>query len=1320
MQFRPVGRIGVARAVAMRHKATVLGILFLLVTCPAVADTITVSGHITDPGGAAVPGVEMSVITFGGQGALTTTDAAGYYSVVVSSGAILIQLKPPRETRLAQYNGWIGEYSASFTWDFALLAGTLISGMAEMPDGSSLGGRVLEIYPLARIQPDGEWYYAITDPENGAFEAVVPFDVYWMRVSPPSPYYAVNQPVDGSTGDVSGVVLTVTDELSTPYPEDPPDRSKITVGEIDGLGEALVTGAAGAVDPYVHVLVINLDSLHQAHAVSAADGSFSTRVFAPPGSALLVKHGAMPMERWREVAVGVSFQFSPFPGTIIELPHTHQAGDERIPFAAVGAVDYRIDFLAETVNWVNAAWVIAGEFGPSRSLSAGDGIRIEGTIRVFSPAIDTTTDLEGLSVDADLDLLQLYAGDGRAVGPGGFMSSRMTPTGFPIQDDGLPFQGIEGAGFTISDFTLVGENSIEGTFVVDAQLPADLRDGTYRPFFACRFTGFPASEEWVAAEVYSGWFEPTQAELPPIFIGVEAPEPPRMAWHLLLDDPVQGIRGAGAMEDREHFGFSHRIATQGSPYVIPPVDQRTGRPITYRLEPYMPRISFTDRRISSRPVIPFAYPGGMLNVVVEPPDGPPRDLGSAPIAQSVVGTRTAANGDDLNPGTTQFNDFFSLTTGEESFELTFDSWGRHFVIMNGLMEDIWGNPYVSEGVYEVWVAEVLDIDPGVLPSVPLAVGDAFNPAVRLSPGVPAEVTITVTLFPESDPSAAIVQTVSGTANQYGRFSSDDSPITMDYPGEYRVDMVATYTADSGEMYMGAMNWGSIVMTPPAEAELIAHGRRGLDSMEYIPGSWFVSSRDLTIPAGGVSHFYNSYYNGDMLWTRISDIDWGGDSLLLVATLQDLVGTTAEDIRDRAVTMGIEVAPPGTLSERFQAGELPVFSSTTSGLSPLAAPDDVDQIAYSYRSSQRPGVRVRELVSGEIFKPDYWRLDTQYDKQFGVGLLGDQANDFKFQYVGVVFRDIPSGRNEYLGQGSGRIFIPEDDVLGSRSMPPFAGQGNGGWTTEGGPILTLQDQDIDLFILPTGTRPGAMLEVGDTFHFAGHIMPTLASDVSVTLTSPRGTQYTLGGQANSVGYYYNPGDNVIVDESGAWAVDVRVWHDGQCSGGATVPPYPQGDVLGSDNGRYWIYVVDPDQPRIEINAPSPGYFSIGDTVQPVTIEGRVPANFDTAVVEYTISMPGYILEQGEVEPVDGRFEIVYDPVALHQEFPNIDLIGRDDRRPGLSDTIVISMLMTWESGPVTVSRANTVTIQGQRIFVGGDGRGFRDVRAPRQSGGRVTP
>ena len=107
----------------------------------------------------------------------------------------------------------------------------------------------------------------------------------------------------------------------------------------------------------------------------------------------------------------------------------------------------------------------------------------------------------------------------------------------------------------------------------------------------------------------------------------------------------------------------------------------------------------------------------------------------------------------------------------------------------------------------------------------------------------------------------------------------------------------------------------------------------------------------------------------------------------------------------------------------------------------------------------------------------------------------------------------------------------------------------------------------MFILPTGVHPGAILEVGDTFHFAGHLMPTLDSQVTVTVTAPSGAFYMVDDQANSIGYFYDPGDDFIVDEPGLWSVDVNVWHDGQCSGGATIPPYPSGDVLGSDDGTY---------------------------------------------------------------------------------------------------------------------------------------------------------
>jgi hypothetical protein len=369
------------------------------------------------------------------------------------------------------------------------------------------------------------------------------------------------------------------------------------------------------------------------------------------------------------------------------------------------------------------------------------------------------------------------------------------------------------------------------------------------------------------------------------------------------------------------------------------------------------------------------------------------------------------------------------------------------------------------------------------------------------------------------------------------------------------------------------------------------------------------------------------------------------------------------------------------------------------------PEEMDQIAYMYFYSQRPGARVREDVTEDYtFPAGYWRFDTLYDDQMGVGLLGDLPNDYKFQYIGAVFRDLDTGHNEYLGQGTGWIHLPEDDVLGSRVMPPFAGPGNGGWTTEGGPLLSLKGKDIHLFILPTGTLPGAILELGDIFRFAGHIMPTLDSQVAVTVTAPSSAEYHGGGQANPVGYYYDPDDDLIVNEPGLWSVDVRVWHDGQCSGGSTIPPYPSGDVLGSERGpwpggRYWFYVVPWDSPRLDVSAPTPGLLSFDLGVTPIHITGTVPSDLSGVTVDYTITMPGYILAQGRVTPTQNIYSVLFDAAALHEEFPNLDLVGRDDWGPGLADTFTIGLLMEGRDGDTLVYRANTVTIQGEQVFIG---------------------
>jgi hypothetical protein len=110
----------------------------------------------------------------------------------------------------------------------------------------------------------------------------------------------------------------------------------------------------------------------------------------------------------------------------------------------------------------------------------------------------------------------------------------------------------------------------------------------------------------------------------------------------------------------------------------------------------------------------------------------------------------------------------------------------------------------------------------------------------------------------------------------------------------------------------------------------------------------------------------------------------------------------------------------------------------------------------------------------------------------------------------------------------------------------------------------------------------------------------------------------------------------------------------------------------------------------------GFLSFEDTVTPITITGTVTESLSTFTVDYTISMPGYILKHGRMTDT---YEITFDPAALHDDFKNLDLTGRDEWRPGLSDTFAIGLLLLGESEDGMIYQANTITIQGEEVFIG---------------------
>jgi hypothetical protein len=317
------------------------------------------------------------------------------------------------------------------------------------------------------------------------------------------------------------------------------------------------------------------------------------------------------------------------------------------------------------------------------------------------------------------------------------------------------------------------------------------------------------------------------------------------------------------------------------------------------------------------------------------------------------------------------------------------------------------------------------------------------------------------------------------------------------------------------------------------------------------------------------------------------------------------------------------------------------------------PEELSLLAYTYGSAQRPGVRVRELVQGEGASSAYWRFTDAYHMQSGNGSEGDLPGDFKFMYGGTVIRDIDAQEGVFAIYGSGWVLTDDDDPMGSRFMPPF--QGNAGGPT-GGPLFTVHGQEVDIFFVPLGVRPGAVLEVGDIFRMAGPIMPTLPSRVEYTVTAPDGSTRSLGGRGNSVGYFYDPQDDFELDEPGLWTVELGVTHDGMTSAGPVQEPYPEGGPLTPDGSTFTFIVKDSDTLPLNLSTdltmlrPTNWYRSGNSRA---SFAAPVPQDWTGTTGHVTVTMPGIVLVDTEIPVVNGSIIWELDSGQMNQLARNFD-------------------------------------------------------------------
>lgn len=1130
------------------------------------------------------------------------------------------------------------------------------------------------------------------------FAVYVPPDEYTLVIGPQNqPWQSFN--IDLRNGDINPwqVVINVDDEdLNLPeIHEVPPIVEKITIGSPDKNNMVHVIGSAGAIAQDIPYLdIINLHTGAFTTTTILADGSFEASIHAPYGSALQFRYN-----RWNS-----EYQRASDTGTIVWIyPENMRTQDSNpLPLYLVGRAGNS-----------PGIWTATGTINQTQ-VEPGNSFSTNLDISISSPQIDDRFDNGEYKLVAVLNFERFFDVNGQhhsRVQRG--ISTSFTPTGLPI--DAM-------SSHRLQDYTPLNlekeiviqsshrnDETLNFNIDLNSTIPLTMPHGLYRPALTLRL----GTDEWLAPLVDNPLlgmdnsfehraelgFEENKlpAYLPIIRLG--NPASPCLPWLMLANSFNNGSRGIIAQEERPLIGLSNRIAYQPNSFTIAPYDQYK-RLISYRLEPFIPTLgsSLANDVEPYPPIIPLVFPSGNLEVTVIRPDGTEDYLGSALFQQARNGMQSKLWHHYINNNRT-LQKIYEVTTLDDGFSYEFEQYGRYQIIMEGEVEDVWGNKYKGGGTYEVWVAETLDLETTVFPGQPFEIGDLLATNVVVRPAVPADITIDFTLVPSNG--IPITHTVTGQANRYGNFQIDKQPFEMPVDGEYIMDVFAQYWDDQGVLWTGTSRGASVVETP--DKNMIAHGLRGITTFTDDHLQWFLTSQ---IHPGGAKEnspdmpeddgfmMLYPYHTGDILW--VSDKH---NSIIADISVQDLDGWYANLLTAREEQFQVGRVNR-SLGELITLNELPLVTTTQSGYDWSLFPETIDQWGYAYISTQRPGVSVRGYVGTDNLFRSYWSTDYLYDRQLGTGSNGDVENDVKLQFGGAVIR--APAHKEYLGYASMEVLIPfGQDALGIRTFPPFQGYSGG---PDGGPIMILNGEEIDLFLTPTALHPGSIFEVGDSVHVAGIMWPTLDSKGTFTVTSPLGNQSIISGQANRFGYFYPEDGSFIVNEPGLWTVEVNLQHDAVVPSTGLAPSAQNtGDLLGARKcagwstsigcGQFYFYVTAKDTPDLQLDM---ARIQQNASVIPITFEGNLPSDWTNVQGKFTTSMPGYILEEGDLTLKNGQFQYTFNPWTLHANFPNLDIVNSFNA-PELADTFTFSFFISGinQNGEKR-SQARTVILQGPNL------------------------
>ena len=1072
------------------------------------------------------------------------------------------------------------------------------------------------------------------------------------------------------TSETKEVNISVDDKYSS-YPATSRiiDPSKMVFKSDELKGYLVVTGNNKAASPNMALSILNLQTGHYTWGSSLADGSFELLINGQPGSEYAIYQRA-EVDGLKNYQLGV--------GTTVRAPFSSQKNDNFSTEHSISSSSSSPDNFVDAKLFGGRVGGIAqyhGEFDFSQ-MSAGSAGEFTGIVDIVGPSLDDVTISWGTS---SLFLEKIVSAEGWVVAANPENSSNfMTVSGLPINGEPEVNRTRIGA-VTYSEIEQVSPNLWRAKFNATYDIPAQLSKGRYQIHLKSAINSNVSSKT-----VFSHHFaaDPSTSVLDGRIGEFEIGDTSetKIDIALLVNEYSNGSRGVVPENRAGEFGITPGIITNTHKFIID--DSMPGRKeaASYNLEPFIPLVSWTTKGHQVPLPIKFKFPSGRLEMIIVDPTGQASKVGPMPFRGTYMNEPFMLGNTGGGMGGAAPMQYMKLTTLTEDFDYKFTEYGEYTVSLSGTVLDMDGREYSLNGDFNILRAEPLDLEHGVMPGTPFEIGDHFSPQLIIQPGVPAKVEITVTHYPNSDPALVETAKFTGFANRFGYYDGGNQEYKFDKAGEYRVDILASHQDKGGVVWAASRTWGGIVESEEKELEM--RGVKGTESGTAYR-QWFVfDSRPLGLGEMN-THMGPPYQTGDVSWMLAEELDRSNTAMTAFYTIFDKSGEFKDRVSSRLSSYsGLDLDNTG----------MPFVSTTNlktalgSTINPFFELDNSDDHwAYYYNAAERPGISAREHIGQLQTRDNYWRFSDTYNHQLGNGFQGDNPNDFKFIFGGGVYRIPKTNENHYLAYGSLWVHLPADDETGGRIMPPFQGASGG---PSGGPLMTLLGEEVDIFFHPTGVRPGSILEVGNVAAFAGHVAPTLPSEVSIVVTTPSNEIKTIEGTANKIGYFYEPETNFEITEPGVYDVDITVTHRGMTSAGLVESPYPVGGILSEDVHSYKFYAVTKESEEAELATPLPNQLPVSTALN-FSFKSEPTSTYQ--LLNETTVMPGFVLSQAE----SSSLKYSYNAKELHVNFPNLDV---DSNMPRSNvDTITYSFLLeTRDQKGQRNYEAQQIVLQGDEI------------------------